>query len=71
VKEITNAFLNVSLTIRAVENYFRELNFGETMANLIRQLQLLEKEKLSLVRNDRDVVDSEQFELTLFLDVLL
>jgi uncharacterized protein (DUF342 family) len=31
-----------------VEDHFRQLSFGETMANLIRQLQLLEKEKLKL-----------------------
>jgi hypothetical protein len=72
VKEITHAFLNVSLTIRAVEDYFRKLNFGETMANLIRQLQLLEKEKLNLVWTIVRFLMLEHSKLTLFfLGVLL
>jgi hypothetical protein len=49
-KEITNDFLSVSLTIRAIEEHFRQFHFGQTMATLIRQLQLLEKEKLQIVR---------------------
>lgn len=49
VQSITQEFANISSEIRDVETKLRELNFN-SLADLIREIQLLERDKLISVR---------------------
>ncbi len=51
VQSITQEFAKISGEIREVEAKLRELNFT-TLADLIREIQLLERDKLISVRID-------------------
>lgn len=51
VKEITEEFVTISTAIREVEQAFRDMQM-ENVANLIRKLQLYEKENLQVVRTE-------------------